>query len=128
LILRIHLDTGFFIRALVSGSPEAKKLSDWIREGSTIGISAIAWTEFACGPLDEQAIELAVQLLGEPAGFSRSHAELAASLFNSSGRRRGTLVDCMIAATAIAAEAALATTNREDFERFDRAGLTVLCA
>ena len=50
-------------------------------------------------------------------------ASLAARMFNSTGRRRGTLADCMIAATAMRADAALATSNREDFTCFVAQGL-----
>lgn len=47
----------------------------------------------------------------------------AARLFVLGGRRRRSLVDCMIAATAIQTEATLATTNSKDFQRFAGEGL-----
>jgi len=42
--------------------------------------------------------------------------EVAAILFNQSGRRRGSMIDCMIAATALHRDGQLATSNAKDFE------------
>jgi predicted nucleic acid-binding protein len=66
---------------------------------------------------------LAARLLGEPISFIAEDAELSARLFNLSGRRRGTLADCMVAATALRLDAELATANALDFARFEAAGL-----
>lgn len=68
-------------------------------------------------------MELALRIVQEPAAFLAGDAVLAARLFNQSGRRRGSLNDCMIAATAIRAGAELATGNIADVRRFERAGL-----
>ena len=119
----IHLDTSFLIRALVAGSPESALLHGWVGGGLPIGISAPSWTEFLCGPLTEGQVALAVQLLNEPAAYTAANAQRAATLFNTSGRRRGSLVDCMVAAAAIEAGAALATSNPKDFRRFEAQGL-----
>ena len=124
----IHLDTSFLIRALVPGSPEGAQVRAWLRGDVPLRISSIAWSEFLCGPVDSEASRLAALVVGEAIGFTAADAELAASLFNGngSGRRRGTLLDSMIAATAIRAGAALATADRVDFTRFHAAGLELV--
>jgi Predicted nucleic acid-binding protein, contains PIN domain len=122
----IHLDTSFLIRALVPGSPEDKALRAWIRKAAQVATSALAWSEFLCGPVSPDGIELAAQLLGEPLAFGATEATAAAMLFNQSGRRRGSLVDCMIAAVAIEAGADLATANVRDFQRFEPLGLRLV--
>lgn len=119
----IHLDTNFLIGALVGGSPEDRHLRAWLGSAETIRVSSIVWTEFLCGPVDAPEIALITQIAGEPTPFLRQDAVLAARLFNVGGRRRGTLNDCMIAATAIRQGAALATSNTGDFRRFEAEGL-----
>jgi len=119
----IHLDTSFLIRALVPSSPEDAALRAWLRGGLPVGASAVVWAELLCGPLTAKQAEVALLLVGEPVPFGREDAALAASLFNAAGRRRGSLVDCMVAAAAIRAEAALAIANEADFARLQPHGL-----
>lgn len=121
----IHLDTSFLIRAFHPGSPEDRKLRDWVRAGEPLIVSTIAWAEFLCGPLSESELELATQVVGRHSDFTREHAALAARLYNNSGRRRGTFIDCMIAATALTEGASIATANEEDFRRFHDSGLRI---
>ena len=121
----IQLDTSFLIRAMVRRSAEDQRLRAWLHQGEPIGIGAIAWAEFLCGPLSPDAVSAARDLVGEPIPFGPAEAARAAGLFNDSGRRRGTLMDCMIAATAIESSAALATGNRSDFERLAALGLSL---
>jgi predicted nucleic acid-binding protein len=124
----IQLDTSFLIRALVRHSPEDALLRRWLRDRTPLGVSAIAWTEFLCGPLRPREVELAAQIVGEVLPFRLDEATVAAELFNGSGRRRGTLVDCMLAASAISRDAALATSNPADFHRLEARGLKVVTA
>lgn len=119
----IQLDTSFLIRALVAGSAEDVRLRSWLLRGERLAVSAIAWAEFCCGPLPERASEFALALLGEAVPLTAADAEVAARLFTRSGRRRGTLADCMIAAVAVRCDARLATSNPRDFERLRPAGL-----
>jgi predicted nucleic acid-binding protein len=122
----IQLDTSFLIRALVRGSPEDALLREWLRDRTPLGVSTIAWTEFLCGPLRSSDIELAAQVMGEILPFGADDAALAAELFNRSGRRRGSLMDCMVAAVALGRESPLATANPADFRRLEACGLKVL--
>ena len=55
--------------------------------------------------------------------FGQPEAVLAAELFNKTGRRRGSRFDCLIAATAILAQAEMATVNQSDFKVFAPHGL-----
>lgn len=64
----------------------------------------------------------------DPIALLRADSVLSARLFNLTGRRRGSLTDCMIAATAIRTGASLATADPADFRRFEPAGLTIVAA
>lgn len=119
----IHLDTSFVIRAMARGSTEDHALRSWIKEGTPLVMSTVAWTELLCGPIDGSHLGLVGRIVGQFTSFDAEDASLAAQLFNHTGRRRGSLADCMIAAAAINARASLASSNRADFTRFAADGL-----
>jgi len=60
--------------------------------------------------------------------FGQQEAVLAADLFNKAGRRRGSRFDCLIAATAIVAQAEVATVNQSDFKVLIQYGLKLAAA
>ena len=120
----IHLDTNFLIRAFESGTSEDRALRGWLGAEETLAVSTVAWTEFLCGPVAPSALEFATNVVDHYIDFTPAHAEIAARLFNQSGRRRGSQMDCMIAATAIAENAPIATANERDFRQFEGEGLT----
>jgi predicted nucleic acid-binding protein len=122
----IHLDTNFLIHALIRGSPQDGSLRRWLAAGEPVGMSAIGWAEFLCGPVGSAEITLAARIVDDPVPFVDDDAILTARLFNQGGRRRGSLVDCMIAAVALRAGAALATANVSDFRRYEPAGLRLM--
>jgi predicted nucleic acid-binding protein len=124
----IHLDTSFLIRAGVPDSIEGRRLRTWFARREAVRLSAVVWAEFACGPVSPDAMDMTGELFGKPEALGGLEATIAAQLFNASGRRRGSLADCMIAAIAIKAGAALATSNRADFERFVPLGLVLATA
>lgn len=119
----IHFDTSYLIRALITDSPEDSQLRLWVATDEQLAISTIAWTEFLCGPISAEHVELTALVLPGRVPFSEDDARLSAELFNGTGRRRGSLPDCMIAASAIRCKAALATLNQTDFRRFEKYGL-----
>lgn len=121
-----HLDTNFLIGTLVRGSAEDRAFQQWIRSGESIAVSVIVWAEFLCGPVNPNHVDLLARLVGQPIAFLPEDAELAARLFNISGRNRGSLADCMIAAMAIRQGATLATSNVSDFRRFQHHGLRMI--
>ena len=104
-----------------------RAVEHWLDDREPLGVSAVPWFEFSCGPLDAEAIELIDQVIsGRVVAFNAAHAERAAQLFNSAGRQRAGRWDCMIAAAAIESGARLATRNRADFGRFQAAGLDLV--
>lgn len=121
----IHLDTSFLIRILDPDAPETRLLETMDPDESIV-VSALAWAEFQCGPIKPAEQELATRIVDSYRDFTIEHAGVAARLFNESGRRRGSLPDCAIAAAAIHDGARLATANLTDFRRFESAGLTLI--
>ena len=120
------LDTSFLIRALQKGSGHDVQLRGWLLTGETLAISTIAAAEFLCGPIDASDRHLIDRVLPTRMPFAEEDPNVAAKLFNDTGRRRGSVIDCMIAATALRIGSALATANGADFRRFESAGLRVI--
>jgi len=122
----IHLDTNFLIQSLVRGSQSAGKLHAWLGANEDVGISAIAWSEFLCGPLLSNDLALAQRLFPFVEPFITADAEKAADLFNLTGRRSRSLADCQIAAVALRCGAQIATSNVADFLSFQPFGLVLV--
>ena len=86
-------------------------------------MSSIAWTELLSGPLQPSHRTLAERIVPERLSYGERESAAAAELFNATGRRRGSLLDCMIAASARTQGEPLATLNVNDFRRFESLGL-----
>jgi predicted nucleic acid-binding protein len=120
----IHLDTNYLIGLLVKGSPQALYVDGWLAAGQPLAAGAVAWTEFLNGPVSPLEVSRAEAVLqSRIVPFGRLEAVLAAELFNKTGRRRGSRFDCLIAATAMLAQAEIATVNQADFNSFTPHGL-----
>ena len=119
----VHLDASFLIQALVPFSVEALALRTWLRQGRAIAMSAVSWGEFLCGPLadEERALALRIVLRHIPVGTAEANE--AVRLFHATGRKRGSYQDCLVAATALGAEAELATANQDVFAPFEAYGV-----
>jgi predicted nucleic acid-binding protein len=123
----IHLDTNYLIGLAVRGSSPAENVDKWLAAGELLAASSLAWTEFLNGPVSMDEIALVESVIdGNLVSFEKPTAVLAARLFNQGGRRRGSRFDCLIAATAILADARLATENKNDFMPFVPFGLKLL--
>jgi predicted nucleic acid-binding protein len=81
----IHLDTSFLVRALAAGSREDGRLRSWLSAGEPLEMSAVAWVEFLCGPVEPSGVELIARVVPDPVPFGEGEAVLAARLFNESG-------------------------------------------
>ena len=121
----IHLDTNFLVSALQLGTAEESKVNSWLSGNEILGASAVAWAELFCGPLSARDELIARQMFSCVDVLSGADAEMAAQLFNKTGRRSRSLADCMIAAVAIRCGARLATINTPDFQPFAQHGLVL---
>jgi predicted nucleic acid-binding protein len=122
--MMLHLDTNYLIGLVTSPFPLKPQVLAWFNAGETLAISAIAWSEFLNGPVTPQERRDAFGMVeGRIRSFDVREAEMAANLFNLTGRKRATQTDCFIAATAICAGTPFATLNRKDFASFVTAGL-----
>ena len=125
----IHLDTNYLIGLPVKRSAAALEVDGWLVAGESLAASAIAWTEFLNGPVTPLEVSRAEAVLqSRIISFGQPEAALAAELFNRTGRRRGSKFDCLIAATAILAQAEVATINQSDFKVFVAHGLKLAVA
>ncbi len=121
----VELDANFLVAVLTPTSRQSRDLRHWLESGLTVQISAVAWSEYLCGPLEPHIVPAARDLVSVVDGFTERDAELASDLFNKTGRRSRSHVDCMLAAHAIGRAAVLATLNFNDFRRFERFGLRI---
>jgi predicted nucleic acid-binding protein len=120
----ISLDTNYLINALVAGSPEADAVFAWLEAGEDLCVSSVAWYEFLCGPVDDDAIDTIRTIICDRVlPYTADQAVESARLFNAVGRKRSLRVDSIIAASAIVVNASLATGNMTDFENFVPFGL-----
>ena len=119
----ICLDTNYLIRGVTAGTVEGTELVAWIEAGEILITPMPAWFEFICGPVTDEQMETMRAFLTTIVPFGEAEAMEAARLFNAIDRKRSLRVDSMIAGTASAAKARLATLNRADFEPFVPHGL-----
>ena len=121
----IHLDTNILIGIATHLASEDVLLRRWLAQGLSVRASTVAWAEFLCGPVPPDSVPSVGAIVGEPIPLTARDASRAAELFNATGRRRGSLNDCMIAAIAMHAGAALATNDVTHFGRFAALGLKI---
>ena len=119
----IFLDTNFLIAALVPHKAEDVRLRAWIADEESLVINTVVWAEFLCGPITVESAGLAAALFPNPEPLLVEDAARGAELFNATGRRRGSLADCLIAATCLRLGAAIATLNVSDLNAFKPMGL-----
>jgi predicted nucleic acid-binding protein len=122
----ICLDTNYLIGALVAGSPESVRIAEWIHGHEPIILPAVAWYEFLCGSSTEEERLASALVTHGVRPFGENEARQSARLFKLLNKPRALRVDAMIAGTAMAASARLATNNRGDFKRFVSFGLLLV--
>lgn len=113
----ILVDTSALVLSLSADRPQASKLYGFLERGERLALPALVLYEWKRGPRD--AAELAVQEDLFPSEravpFDHRAAAVAAELYLRVKGARQRSVDLAIAATAIAAGAALWTANPRDF-------------
>ena len=121
----IHIDANLLV-LLMQDYTLSNPVIAFRAKGGRCMASAMAWSEYRCGGqegMPDEEIRLTRDMLEGVIPVDELIADRAAELFVLGGRRSRSLADCIIAATAILAGAPLATRNREDFLRYEPAGL-----
>ena len=123
----IHFDTNYLIAYAGDASADVVvNLEHWIVEDRKFYCSSMAWAEFLCGPVLPEEIAAMQSLLHGVLPVTVELAAEGARLFRETGRRSRSLPDCIIAASAIASKAPLATLNLSDFTPFLPHGLELV--
>ena len=118
------LDTNALIALSAPGHPLFQWIEAALRVGGQAFTCSVAWHEYVRGPLEKRDQQRALRIIKqriEPLG--REAAEIAAVLFNATGRCRGSTADCLIAAVTLCKNAQLVTWNTDDFRVFVPHGL-----
>lgn len=122
----IHLDTNLLIAASRPGDAHAAVVGKILRSGAEFAVSSVVWMQFLSRPVEAvRRLALRKILAGGIVPFDEAAAVLAGELFQSSGSKRSTRMDTMIAAAALLSDAELATMNPEDFLPFQAFGLRI---
>ncbi len=125
----LHLDTNALIALADPSGSVVRMVRTQVEGGILPTASAVAWHEFVRGPLLPDELLRVERVVGSRVqSVSRATAELAARLFNATGRRRTSTANCFIAATAIEQDAQLLTADDDDFKAFVPLGLKLLKA
>lgn len=124
----IHFDTNALIylpQWAKDGHPVVKR----VVVGEPAAVCSVVWHEYLCGPLaDDEAALARAFLQGRIQPVTEEDAQLAAELFNATGRKRTHRTDTLIAACAIRVDAEFVTANPADFQPFTAHGLRLVGA
>ncbi len=95
-----------------------------LRRGARASTCSVVWHEYVRGPLLDKDRARALRVIeSRMIALERRNAEMAAELYNATGRRRGSTADCLLASVAINTKAELMTLKISDFELFVPYGL-----
>lgn len=123
----MHLDTNILIGVFSEEKELRAKLKRFFHEGYSFSVSALVWHEFVSGPVKAIQKQHALSLIEERIlPMDKDIAELASELYNSSGRKKSSRPDCIVAATAINYQAEMLTLNASDFKAFSKQGLELV--
>ena len=98
----------------------------WTRAGEILVTTATSWYEFLCGPVNEAQVSAMRAFVHRILPFDEAQAAEAARLYNATGRKRALRVACMIAGSALQADALMATNNLTNFAPFVAHGLKLV--
>ena len=114
----VHLDTSALVDALTGSRRSLDRLVALVDDGHRIGISTIVLYEWLRGPRSRAELVVQEDLLPREAAspFGAGEAAIAARLYQAVRRPRGREIDLAVAACALAAQGALWTLNRSDFD------------
>lgn len=123
----ILLDTNVLVALSDPQHALFKLVEQFLTEGVDAVTTAVAWHEFVRGPLLEEDHRRAGWVLqNRILPLQKEDTEVAALLFNRSGRKRSSTSDCLIAAVALRREMGLVTANQQDFSKFVPYGLKLV--
>ena len=121
---QLLLDTNALIALSDANHAVFRAAEAALRKGGEASTCSVAWHEYVRGPLlDKDRSRVLRVIESRILNLDRRHAETAAKLFNTTGRRRGSTADCLIAAVAIDSNLEMVTCNTGDFELFIPHGL-----